>query len=183
MIVRRISVLFHSCFVGYSLRAITIVGMVTIGTWNLENFFRPGSGGPKTKGEYAKKLNALSGVLTDLAPDVLAVQEVGAPEALTDLADNLGGSWKTELAEPGGSEFGTKGYDRADMSDATRLWNTAGLIPEEERYTRIYRGRRESIDHIMISHALTESVEEVTTGGGDVSSVSDSPGQRNYAEA
>lgn len=323
---RRVSVLFHHCFVGYSLSAITIVNMVTIGTWNLENFFKPGSdGGPKTKGEYAKKLEALSSVITDLAPDVLAVQEVGDPEALTDLADSLGGSWKTELAKPdgrgirvgflsrsaltkvkqiedfpeglapvqvdddggtieamgrpalkarirkegatidvvsvhlkskllsfpggrfsprdegerarfavyalhrraaeaaavragvdelldgdgrenrvivagdlndepqaattqillgpGGSEFGTSGYDRADKGDATRLWNTAGLIPEEERYTRIYRGRRELIDHIMISHALTEAVEEVTTGGGEVASVSDSPGQRDGAEA
>ncbi|MGC2942691.1 endonuclease/exonuclease/phosphatase family protein [Brevibacterium sp. FAM 24638] len=58
--------------------------MVTIGTWNLENFFKPGSdGGPKTKGEYAKNLDALAAIITDLAPDVLAVQEVGDPEALT----------------------------------------------------------------------------------------------------
>jgi endonuclease/exonuclease/phosphatase family metal-dependent hydrolase len=299
--------------------------MVTIGTWNLENFFRRGSdGGPKTKGEYTEKLDALSVVITELAPDVLAVQEVGDPEALADLADSLGGPWKTELAMPdsgigvgflsrsaltkveqfkdfpeglapvqvdddggtieamgrpalkalirkegaaidvvsvhlkskllsfpggrfsprdegkrarfavytlhrraaeaaaaragvdelldgdgrkarvivagdlndeseaattqillgpGGSEFGTSGYERADKGDATRLWNTAGLIPEEERYTRIYRGRHELIDHTMVSHALTEAVDEVTTGGGEVASVSDSPGQRVGAEA
>ena len=41
--------------------------MVTIGTWNLENFFRPGSdGGPKTKGEYKKKLDSLAAVIADL---------------------------------------------------------------------------------------------------------------------
>lgn len=66
---------------------------------------------------------------------------------------------------PGRSEFGTPGYDQAEKGGDDRLRNTEGLVPEVERYTRIYRGRHELIDHIMISHALTESVEEVTTGG------------------
>ncbi|WP_210602859.1 endonuclease/exonuclease/phosphatase family protein [Brevibacterium oceani] len=300
--------------------------MVTIGTWNLENLFRPGDdSGPKSSQEYESKLDALASTITDLAPDVLAVQEVGDPHALDDLAERLKGTWRTALAEPdargirvgflsksaltkveeisdfpdglspvqvddeggtieqmgrsalkarirkggatidivsvhlkskllsypggrfsprdederarysvyalhrraaeasavragavellggdgranrvivagdlndepqaattqillgpGGSEFGTTGFDRADKGDADRMWNLEQLIPEKERFTRIYRGQRELIDHILVSHALTDSVESVTTGGVDISSVSDSPGRRNAAEA
>lgn len=63
------------------------------------------------------------------------------------------------------------------------MWNLESLIPEEERFTRIYRGQRELIDHLLVSHALTDSIESVTTGGADISSVTDSPGRRNVAEA
>lgn len=299
--------------------------MVTIGTWNLENLFRPGDDSNSgTEADYAKKLKSLAAIVSDLAPDVLAVQEVGDPDALDYLASRLKGTWHTALAEPdgrgirvgflsqsaltkvdeilefpahlgpvqvddggtiekmgrpalkarirkdgtsfdivsvhlkskllsypggrfnprdegeraryavyalhrraaesaavragvdellrgdgrdtnvivagdlndepeaattqillgpGGSEFGTAGYDRPDKGDAARLWNLAGLIPEEERYTRIYRGRRELIDHIMVSHALTEKVEAVTTGGDNITSVTDEPGRRDATEA
>lgn len=300
--------------------------MVTIGTWNLENLFRPGDNtNSGTEKEYDIKLDALTATISDVAPDVLAVQEVGDPAALDDLASRLKGTWHTALAEPdgrgirvgflsqsaltkvdeiaqfpeglgpvqvddeggtieqmgrpalkarirkdgasfdivsvhlkskllsypggrfnprdegeraryavyalhrraaesaavragvdellngdgreanvivagdlndepeaattqillgpGGSEFGTAGYYQADKGDATRLWNLAGLIPEEERFTRIYRGRGELIDHIMLSHALTETVDTVTTGGEDIASVTDEPGRRDSAEA
>lgn len=300
--------------------------MVTIGTWNLENLFRPGDdSGPDGSREYESKLDALAATITDLTPDVLAVQEVGDPLALDDLAGRLKGRWRKALAEPdargirvgflstsaltkveqisdfperltpvqvddsggaieqmgrpalrarirkdgatvdivsvhlkskllsypggrfsprdegerarysvytlhrraaeasavragavelldgdgqenrvivagdlndepqaattqillgpGGSEFGTTGFDRADKGDANRMWNLERLIPEAERFTRIYRGQRELIDHILISHALTGAIESVTTGGTDISSVTDLPGRRNAAEA
>src|SRR4051795_4938033 len=64
--------------------------MVLIGTWNLENFFRPGSpAGPTSQAAYDAKLTALADTIRALSPDVLAVQEVGDPEALADLADAL----------------------------------------------------------------------------------------------
>lgn len=44
--------------------------------------------------------------------------------------------------------------------------NLEQLIPEDERFTRIYRGQRELIDHFLGSHALTGAIESVTTGGG-----------------
>jgi hypothetical protein len=65
--------------------------VVKIGTWNLENLFRPGSqAGPKSQQAYEAKLTALAKTITTLAPDVLAVQEEGQPEALKDLIDRLG---------------------------------------------------------------------------------------------
>lgn len=75
--------------------------MVTIGTWNLENLFRPGGdSGLEDSQEYESKLETLAATITDLAPDVLAVQEVGDSIALDDLAGWLNGEWRTALAEP-----------------------------------------------------------------------------------
>ncbi|MFI5791785.1 endonuclease/exonuclease/phosphatase family protein [Streptomyces sp. NPDC051677] len=75
-----------------------------LGTWNLENLYRPGSGfGPKDKAAYEAKLAALAAVLTVLDPGLLGVQEVGEPEALTDLLETVGGAWHAALsAHPDG---------------------------------------------------------------------------------
>jgi endonuclease/exonuclease/phosphatase family metal-dependent hydrolase len=53
-------------------------------TWNIENLFQVGGeGGPKTETEYQEKLQSLADVILSLAPDVLALQEIGSPEAST----------------------------------------------------------------------------------------------------
>ena len=75
--------------------------VVRIGTWNLENLFKPPSQfAPKTQLEYDAKLDALAGTITAMDPHVLAVQEVGDPVALHDLADRVGGTWHIETAAP-----------------------------------------------------------------------------------
>jgi endonuclease/exonuclease/phosphatase family metal-dependent hydrolase len=66
------------------------------------------------------------------------------PEAQTSLL----------LAGPPGSEIGTSGFDRRDQGDDARLFNLAPQIPEERRFSRIHRGRRELIDHIYASEEL-----------------------------
>jgi endonuclease/exonuclease/phosphatase family metal-dependent hydrolase len=73
-----------------------------VGTWNLENLFRPGegSGGPPDDATYDAKLSSLADVVDGLAVDVLAVQEVGSPAALDDLVARLEGSWHSALATP-----------------------------------------------------------------------------------
>jgi endonuclease/exonuclease/phosphatase family metal-dependent hydrolase len=298
--------------------------MVKIGTWNLENLFRPGPDGPSTDAAYTAKLDALAATIRDLAPDVLAVQEVGDPDALKDLAAKLDGYQHTATAAPDGrgirvgflsrlplhdvqevaafpdglrpiqvddtpdntstigravltthvqtgehtvalvtchlksklltfpggrfsttdealrarygafalyrraaeavtvrsvatallagdgqnravivlgdlndepeaattqilhgppgSEIGTGGYDQPDQGDGQRLWNLAPRIPEPERYTRIYRGRPELIDHIMASHQVTHSVADgdITTGP-TTASIGDNPNTRRNA--
>jgi endonuclease/exonuclease/phosphatase family metal-dependent hydrolase len=281
--------------------------MITIGTWNLENLFRPGGDGAKTREDYDAKIEALRTTITGINPDVLAVQEVGDPEALTDLVDALDGQWHTAVSEhadsrgirvgflsrhpltvvgdtamlpdalapiqvadlpadlshqlgrgaltvtveptpgnvltlitchlksklltfpggqfgthdegerarygayalyrrtaeavairelatttlaagdhprvivlgdlndeptaattqilqgPTGSEIGTGGFDHPDQGDHQRLWNLAPCIPEDQRYSRIYRGRRELIDHIFASQALVKPLPQVRT--------------------
>lgn len=294
--------------------------MVVVGTWNVENLFRPGSdAGPDSDAAYDAKLTALARTITGLAPDVLAVQEIGDPKALADLVTRLDGRWHSELADPDGrgirvgvlsrlplsdveqvvafpkglrpiqvddtdtilhqmgrpalrvrvtvnsttvdvvschlksklltfpggrfsptdederarfavyalhrraaeaatvrayatallaghgqqrallvtgdlndepqaattqllhgppgSEIGTPGHDRPDKGDGQRLWNLAPLIPDNERFTRIYNGRRELIDHLLVSHALVNAVEAVTTGEVDIPSITDQPAQ------
>ncbi|WP_416967268.1 endonuclease/exonuclease/phosphatase family protein [Streptomyces sp. 4F14] len=71
-----------------------------LGTWNLENLYRPGGPfGPKDEAAYDAKLAALAETITALAPDLLGVQEVGDPDALADLLDVVGGAWHTALSE------------------------------------------------------------------------------------
>src|SRR5688500_4487653 len=77
--------------------------MVRIGTWNLENLFLPGSpAGPTTEEAYRAKLAALADTIAALDPDVLAVQDVGDPTALDDLAKTVGGYPHTATAAPDG---------------------------------------------------------------------------------
>jgi len=295
--------------------------MITIGTWNLENLFRPGGdASADVEAAYEAKLKALAETITELAPEVLAVQEVGGPEALADLVDRLAGTWHTALADPdgrgirvgilshlplsdveqvvdfpeglrpiqvgdtdttmskmgrpalrvrvetnghtldvischlkskllsfpggrfnpkdedertrfavyalnrrsaeaaavrayatnllagdgqhravivagdlndepeaattqllhgpSGSEIGTDAFDRPDRGDGQRLWNLAPLIPEDQRFSRIYRGRGELIDHLLVSHVLVKVVQTVTTGEIEIPSITDQPSER-----
>jgi len=74
--------------------------MVVVGTWNLENLYRPGGPfGPKDKAAYETKLAALAAVITKLDPALLGVQEVGEPEALEDLAGMLDGQWHVTVSQ------------------------------------------------------------------------------------
>ena len=61
---------------------------------------------------------------------------------------------------PSGSEIGTQGELVPDQGDAWRLWNLAPRIAADRRFSRIFRGRRELIDHILVSRALLERVQE-----------------------
>jgi predicted extracellular nuclease len=303
---------------------------IRIGTWNLENLFKPPSPyAPETQAEYDAKLDALAETITRMDPHVLAVQEVGDPAALDDVAGRIGGSWHIETAAPEvgtdhairvgilsrvklhqpqqisafpdklrpiqqgdgtndnsdtmgrpalhvrvtidgtefhivtahfksklltfpggrfsptdegerarvaayaiyrrtaeaatvrdaatglltghpdrrlmvmgdlndevdaattqilngppGSEIGTTGFDRPDKGDPQRLWDLAPRIPADQRYSRIYRGRKELIDHIFVSHALVTKIaqDHVTTdAAGPTPSIDDDPTQRRGA--
>ncbi|MEV0537956.1 endonuclease/exonuclease/phosphatase family protein [Kitasatospora sp. NPDC050463] len=82
--------------------------MAIIGTWNLENFCRPLPAGStpdpnkcaaKDQATYDAKVDALAGVITQLAPDLLGVQEVGSQDALDDLVAKLPGTWHTAISD------------------------------------------------------------------------------------
>jgi endonuclease/exonuclease/phosphatase family metal-dependent hydrolase len=82
------------------------------------------------------------------------------------------------LLGPPGSEIGTAGFDRPDRGDPWRLWNLAPQIPEEQRFTRVYRGRRELIDHILVSRALVIPLPAVDTGDVVPPSITELPSPR-----
>ncbi len=83
---------------------------------------------------------------------------------LGDLNDEVQAATTQILLGPPGSEIGTPGYDHNDKGDATRLWDVAPLIPAGQRYSRVNSGRRELIDHVLLSHRLVHRTTEAGTG-------------------
>ena len=80
--------------------------VIRIGTWNLENLFKPPNPfAPKTEEEYQAKLDTLASAITRMDPHVSAVQEVGDPVALGELADRVGGTWHIDTAAPGNRHY------------------------------------------------------------------------------
>jgi hypothetical protein len=60
-------------------------------TWNVENLLRVGDqGGPTTQAELDAKLASLAQVIDAQQPDVLALQEIGPPDLLAALQQQLG---------------------------------------------------------------------------------------------
>jgi len=97
---------------------------------------------------------------------------------LGDLNDEPTAATTQILLGPPGSEIDTSGFDRPDEGDGSRLWNLAPRIPEERRFSRVFRGRGELIDHILVSHALVQRVERVDTGPGEPPSITEVPIER-----
>jgi endonuclease/exonuclease/phosphatase family metal-dependent hydrolase len=59
-------------------------------TWNVENFFRPVATATATEQQrFQNKLALLAATITTVDPDVVALQEVGGLEPLTDLQQQL----------------------------------------------------------------------------------------------
>jgi hypothetical protein len=80
------------------------------------------------------------------------------------------------LLGPSGSEFGSRGAEIPDKGDAWRLFNPYPLIPADRQYSRIFEGRRELIDHILISPALLKKTTGLDTiSGAALPSISTTP--------
>ena len=65
-----------------------------------------------------------------------------------------------------------------EPADGQRLWNLALLIPEGQRFSRVYRGRGELIDHLLVSHVLVKAAQTVTTGEIEIPSITDQPAEQ-----
>jgi endonuclease/exonuclease/phosphatase family metal-dependent hydrolase len=100
---------------------------------------------------------------------------------LGDLNDEPPAGTTQILLGPPGSEIGTEGFDRPDQGDPWRLWNLAPCIPAERRFTRIFRGRRELVDHVLVSHALVRRVVRADTAGKMPPSITEFPSTRRDA--
>ncbi len=87
------------------------------------------------------------------------------------------------LNGPSGSQFDTGGYSHPDQGDAWRLWNLAPRIPVAHRYSRIYEGQPELIDHILISHALLDQLQAVDADVTGLGSIAADPTTRQNANA
>lgn len=105
---------------------------------------------------------------------------------LGDMNDEPQAATTQILVGPGGSEIGGPGALRTDTGDAHRLFNLAPLLPEGERQTRVYRGRGEIIDHIFVSRALLERVDEGSVRApvpDRLPSITDNPKERPQRQA
>ena len=79
-----------------------------------------------------------------------------------DLNDTVQAATSQLLLGPPGSEIGTRGFDQPDHGDTMRLWDLAPIMPPGRDYSRINQGRKELIDHILISQALIQPLNTVT---------------------
>jgi endonuclease/exonuclease/phosphatase family metal-dependent hydrolase len=144
--------------------------------------FPDGRFNPRDEGEraryaaYAMYLRATEVVTVRAQVDALLPDR--SVIVMGDLNDEVQAATTQVLLGPPGSEIGTPGFDAPDKGDPRRLWNLAPLIPAERRFTRIYRGRRELIDHVLVSHALVGRVTRVDTTTTRLPSVTDEPSAR-----
>jgi predicted extracellular nuclease len=81
-----------------------------------------------------------------------------------DLNDEPSAATTQMLYGKGGSQPDVTGraFDMADAGDAQRLFNLATFIPLERRYSRIFEGHRELIDHILVSLNLVPQLDPKT---------------------
>lgn len=86
-----------------------------------------------------------------------------------DMNDVVEAATTQILNGPTGSEIGTTGFDRPDQGDAERMFNLTPLIPEDQRVTRVFRGRGEVIDHIFASRFLVVDDRVVDVGTAQAS--------------
>lgn len=153
------------------------------------NRFFPHDEGERARyGAYALYRRAAeAATLRALADQLLAGEGRTRDVAvLGDMNDEVQAATTQMLLGPPGSEIGTPGYDQADSGDAVRLWDVAPLIPADQRYSRVDSGRRELIDHILVSHHLVHRVTAAGTGLPDegtlrLPSVGPDPAERRGA--
>ncbi|MDQ5824862.1 MAG: endonuclease/exonuclease/phosphatase family protein [Chloroflexota bacterium] len=91
------------------------------------------------------------------------------PEALTT---------QILLGPPGGQ---INPSPNSNQSNDSRLHNLANRIPEERRFSRITDGRKELIDHILVSIELVFMRREVDSFVEDIGSIGANPASRRNA--
>jgi endonuclease/exonuclease/phosphatase family metal-dependent hydrolase len=92
-----------------------------------------------------------------------------------DLNDTLDAATTQLLLGPPGSQYGTGGFGRPDRGDRQRLWAVGPRMTPPDDWSRINQGRRELIDHILVSHALSDRLQEAGAVPLDVPSVGAQP--------
>jgi endonuclease/exonuclease/phosphatase family metal-dependent hydrolase len=148
--------------------------------------FPNGRFNPRNEGEraryagYALALRTAEAItLRDRATSLLDGQgEQRSVVILGDLNDEPLAATTQILLGPPGSEFGTGGFAQPDKGDGQRLWNVAPELPEDHAFSRIFNGRRELIDHILISRKLALLLEEADTGTTELPSIDSNPTRR-----
>jgi endonuclease/exonuclease/phosphatase family metal-dependent hydrolase len=115
---------------------------------------------------------AEAAALRDWATAALAGDWAGKPVLVCgDLNDTLDAATTQLIFGPGGSQIGTGGFSHPDHGDAQRLWDVGYAMTPPDDYSRINQGRKELIDHVLVSHAKVGHLTSAATVPLDVPSV------------
>lgn len=119
------------------------------------------------------------------ATEVLKRDPDEALIVLGDLNDVTDAATTQILQGSPGSEIGTAGFNRPDRGDQARLFNLAPLIAQERRFSRVFKGNGELIDHILVSEELlpgqprtVPTVDSHIDIVGSIPSIGDNPNER-----
>jgi endonuclease/exonuclease/phosphatase family metal-dependent hydrolase len=128
-------------------------------------------------GVYALNRRAAEAVaVRDWATASLAGTWQGKPLLVCgELNDTLDAATTQLLFGPPGSQFGTGGYGRPDRGDAQRLCDAGYWMTPPNNWSRMFAGRPELIDHILLSHALTDPLRDAATVPLDVPNIGVQP--------
>ncbi|MHA3702299.1 endonuclease/exonuclease/phosphatase family protein [Jatrophihabitans sp. YIM 134969] len=88
-----------------------------------------------------------------------------------DLNDTSEAATTQLIFGPPGSQIGTGGFDHPDRGDTQRLWDTGYAMTPPDDFSRVNEGRKELIDHVLVSHALVGSLQSARTVPLEVPSV------------
>jgi hypothetical protein len=92
-----------------------------------------------------------------------------------DLNDTMDAATTQPIFGPPGSQIGTRGFDHPDHGDPQRLWDFGYAMSPPNDYSRVNQGRRELIDHILVSHAMIGRLTKAATVPLDVPSIGVEP--------
>ena len=115
---------------------------------------------------------AEAAALRDWTTDALA-GDWADPQVIVcgDLNDTPEAATTQLLFGQPGSQHGTGGFDHPDKGDPQRLWDLGYWMTPPDDYSRVNQGRRELIDHLLVSHALSSHVQGAATIRLDVPSI------------
>jgi hypothetical protein len=135
-----------------------------VASWNLENLFRPAADADAARRQvYQDKLDWLAAAINGLAPDVLAVQEVGDAAAVEDLRELLDGDWHVDLS-PDGDRRGIRVgiLSRLSLSDVQRVRAfPAGTVPvqlDDDGTTSAQMGRGALLVRVSVDATAVDLV-------------------------
>jgi endonuclease/exonuclease/phosphatase family metal-dependent hydrolase len=146
-------------------------------------------------GEAMTARAGLDQLLVDPASPTVGLGRERAVVFCGDLNDEPAAATTQIVAGPTGSDIDLKAgsaFQRPDADDGFRLWNLAPLLPADQRFTRVFKGRGELIDHLFASHRLVNpgnlptvltirSVEPLPSIGDDPSGRRNEPGSDHAA--
>lgn len=88
-----------------------------------------------------------------------------------DLNDTSEAATTQLIYGPPGSQLGTGGFDHPDQGDTQRLWDTGYAMSPPDNWSRENEGRKELIDHVLVSYALVGSLQSARTVPLEVPSI------------